>query len=235
MKANRWEPAVVALCALAAGCSSVTLAPGADQVKVTRDAADVAACVSLGNVATPAAMLTDPDAERQMQNETLGFGGNVLLLTSSFGRTGAAYRCGEAAPPPTATAPPPAATSPGQTAAPAAVARAVPPPNEVVQAQVAAFNRHDLEGLLNHFADDAQFFEYPDQLRMAGKDALRDHFRKLFEAPQLHASILNRITLDRLVADHEKVTGLADGRVIEALVIYEVKDGRIVRVTLHRR
>jgi hypothetical protein len=229
MKANRWEAAVVALCALAAGCSTVTLAPGADQVKVTSNAADVAACVSLGNVATPSAMLTDPDAQRQIQNEALGFGGNTLLLTSSFGRSGTAYRCGDAAPSPPAT-------SPGQTAAPAAVARAAPPPNEIVQGQVAAYNRRDLEGFLSFYADDAQIFEYPDHLLMAGKDAMRERYQKLFEpSANLHASILNRITFDRWVTDHEKVTGRADGQVIEAVAIYEIRDGHIVRVTFLRR
>jgi hypothetical protein len=223
MRAMRWKLVVLAICAIVAGCATVPLSPGAEQVKVTRHAADVAACASVGNLSTPSMMMTDPDAERQMQNETLGLGGNVLLLSSSVSRTGIAYRCGD-----TAT------TSPGQTPAPPA-AKAVPAPIEIVQAQVEAYNRRDLEGFLSFYADDAQIFDYPDHLLMSGKDPMRERYRKLFEpAPELHAAILHRIAFDRFVVDQEKVTGRQDGVPIEAVAIYEVRDGRIVRVTFLR-
>jgi hypothetical protein len=64
---------------------------------------------------------------------------------------------------------------------------------------------------------------------------MRERYRKLFEpAPQLHALILNRIAFDRFVIDRESVTGRADGKTIEAVAIYEIRDGRIVRVTFLR-
>jgi len=227
MRAIRSEPVVVAICAMVAGCASVSLTPGAEQVKVTRYAADVAACASLGNLSTPPMMMTDPDAERQLQNETLGLGGNVLLLTSSMGRIGVAYRCGDAR---TSSGRPSSGATPATPAT-----ETVPEPIEIAQAQVEAYNRHDLEGFLSFYADNAQIFEYPDHLVMAGKDAMRDGYRKLFEpAPQLHAAILHRITLGRFVIDQEKVSGRQDGT-IEAVAIYEIKDGRIVRVTFLRR
>jgi hypothetical protein len=223
MKPIRWEPVVVAVCSLTAGCASVSLTPGADQIKVTDVAADVAACAPLGHLAAAQVMMTDPDAERQMRNETLDLGGNTLLLTPPLNRTGIAYRCGDARTP-SARAPAPQA------------AMAVKAPAEVVQAQIDAYNRRDIEGILSSYADDAQIFYYPDQLTMSGKDALRDGFRKLFEpAPQLHASILHRIAFDRFVIDQQQVTGRPDGQVIQAVAIYEIRDGRIVRVTfLHR-
>ena|SRR6267154_3951060 len=40
----------ITLAFMSAGCAQVTLAPGADQVKVTRVPVDVAACVAVGNV-----------------------------------------------------------------------------------------------------------------------------------------------------------------------------------------
>jgi hypothetical protein len=223
MRAIRWEPVVVAICAIVTGCATVSLNPGAEQIKVTHNAADVSNCASVGNLTTPPMMMTDPDAERQLQNETLGLGGNVLLLASSMSRMGIAYRCGDAA-----------TTSSGQTPAPPA-AKAVPAPPEIVQAQVEAYNRRDLDGFLSFYADDAQIFDYPDRLLMSGKDAMREGYRKLFEpAPQLHAAILHRIAFDRFVIDQEKVTGRQDGVTIEAVAIYEVRDGRIVRVTFLR-
>jgi uncharacterized protein DUF4440 len=121
MKTIRWDPAVVAFCVAVAGCASVTLDPGADQINVTRNAADVAACTSLGKVNITQPMLTDPDAQRQLLNQTLSLGGDALLLTS-LGRSGSAYRCGE---PRASSAQPPAS----------APAMAAPAPAEMPRAQ----------------------------------------------------------------------------------------------------
>jgi hypothetical protein len=76
---------------LAAGCVTINLAPGAAQVNITRNPADVAACTAVGNL--PQNMHT-PDSAR---NETVGLGGNTLFVTTE-GTTGAilggiAYRC----------------------------------------------------------------------------------------------------------------------------------------------
>jgi hypothetical protein len=69
-----------------------------------------------------------------------------------------------------------------------------------------------------------------------GRVRLRQTARiKLFEpAPQLRASILHRIAFDRFVIDQEKVTGRADGQVIEVVAIYGIRDGPIVRITFLR-
>jgi hypothetical protein len=235
MKLNRWEPVVVAACLLAAGCASVTLTPGADQINVTRNAADTAACASLGPVANPQLMLTDPDADRQLRNETLALGGNTLLLTTNLGRSGIAYRCGDTGRASGQSPVPPATgTAAARTPAPSATT-ALQAPVEVVQAQLDAYNQRDLERCLSLYADDTQIFDYPDHLLMTGKDAIRDHYRKLLEpAPQLHVSILSRIAFDRFVVDRESVSGRPDGQTIEAVAIFEIRDGRIVRVTFLR-
>ena len=239
MKTIRWGSLAVAACALAVGCRTVSLAPGAEQVKFTSSKADVAGCTSLGSVQATSSMLTDPDAERQLANQTYTIGGNVLLFSSSVHRFGTAYACGEAAASAgRAPALAPAVAS-GQTAA-ATAAVAVPPPRaapaQIVQRQLEAYNRRDLESFLSFYADDAKIIGYPDQVLAQGKDAMRELYRKVFEpAPQLNASIQNRIAQDRFVIDQERITGLADGQTLDAVAIYEVKDGRIVRVTLLRR
>jgi hypothetical protein len=232
----RGVPAVLAIGAIVTGCSTVSLAPGADQVNVTRNAAEVAACASLGSVSPPKVLLTDPDAERQMQNETLDLGGNVLLLTTSLGRSGIAYHCGGGPATPSARSPATPAAAAAATAPPAAAPAAAPVPAEIVQAQVDAYNRRDLEAFLSFYSDDAQILDYPAQPLMAGKEAMRERYRKLFEpAPQLHADIMHRIAFDRFVIDREHVTGRPDGQAIDAVAIYEIRDGRIVRVTFLRR
>jgi hypothetical protein len=108
-------------------------------------------------------------------------------------------------------------------------------PSEIVQAQVDAYNRRDLEGFLAFYADDAQILFYPNELALSGKEAMRERYRRTFEPPQLHATIPQRLAFDRFVIDQESVvTGRPDRPLIEAVAIYEIKDDRIVRVTFLR-
>lgn len=67
------------------GC--VTAAPGADQVKITRSPADVAACKPVGNIGAGSMDNLDPHVA---QNKAVGLGANVVLNT---GQGGVAYRC----------------------------------------------------------------------------------------------------------------------------------------------
>ena len=77
------------------GCAQVTLAPGADQIKVTRVPSDVASCVAVGNVDGEVGSGLEIDGIRQLQNQTVGVGGNTVLVTSDLPpQKGIAYRCG---------------------------------------------------------------------------------------------------------------------------------------------
>jgi hypothetical protein len=79
---------------------------------------------------------------------------------------------------------------------------------KVVQRQVEAYNRRDLEAFLACYAEDARLYRPPDRLTDQGREALRQRYRKRFEgAPNLHATIVRRIVLDCFVVDHEHVTG----------------------------
>ena len=82
---------IMMLGALSAGC--VTPAPGADDVTITNNPADVAACTAVGKVSSDAMISLD---RHVAQNEAAGFSANVILNT---GRGGVAYRCGKAAVP----------------------------------------------------------------------------------------------------------------------------------------
>jgi hypothetical protein len=78
---------------VSSGCTTMALAPGAEQVKVTRNAADVAGCHAVGNVAVDS-NATQHDWDTQLRNKTLGLSGDVLFLTSVLAATeGIAYRC----------------------------------------------------------------------------------------------------------------------------------------------
>ncbi len=94
------RPALAPLVALLLGsCATVTLAPGADHVHLTRAPNDVAACSPAGNIAAPRTqdgMVDGMAAEKQLRNQTVGLGANWALVTEEHLGTpvrGIAYRC----------------------------------------------------------------------------------------------------------------------------------------------
>ena len=84
---------------LLAGCVVATLAPGGESVKVTDKGADVATCKAVGNIRVPRneqGVVDMASAQTQFRNQTVGFGGNVGLVTEGlleFPGTGIAYLC----------------------------------------------------------------------------------------------------------------------------------------------
>jgi len=83
---------VVAIGGVVSGCAALVLAPGAEQIKETQLAADVAGCHAVGNVKSEAGPV---DLDTDIRNKTLGLGGNVLFITTKVGppSEGVAYRC----------------------------------------------------------------------------------------------------------------------------------------------
>ena len=82
-----------------AACTPFALAPGAEQVRVTNVAGDVANCAAVGNLSVPkdADGLVDIGrALGQFKNQTVGLGGNVAFVTEgliSIPTAGVAYHC----------------------------------------------------------------------------------------------------------------------------------------------
>lgn len=101
-------------------------------------------------------------------------------------------------------------------------------PEDPVQAQLDAYNAHDLERFLAPYHDDVRVFRPPAQEPvLVGKQAFGAHYAKnRFNLPQLHAALLNRIVSGSRVVDHEHITGLPDGP-LSAIAVYEVDDDRI--------
>ncbi len=99
----------------------------------------------------------------------------------------------------------------------------------LVQRQVEAYNRRDLEAFLDTYAEDAEAFFFPDRPLGSGKKAFREIYGDLFtKTPDLAAVIRKRIVQGNKVIDEEWVT--AGGKSIKAVAIYQVESGRIRRV-----
>lgn len=102
---------------------------------------------------------------------------------------------------------------------------------QVVQTQLDAYNRRDLEPFLATYAPDVRIYDHPNELRLAGMEQMRERYDDRFSSsPQLHAHISKRIVQGNYVIDHEHVTGLPNGAEIHTVAIYEVRNGKIQNV-----
>lgn len=86
---------LAAMTALSGGCI-VTLLPGAAQVKVTTNAADISGCTDVGNVAGIGGDIGNIYL-RQMQNQAVAMDADTVFRS---GNGGIAYRCRGPTPPP---------------------------------------------------------------------------------------------------------------------------------------
>jgi hypothetical protein len=106
-------------------------------------------------------------------------------------------------------------------------------PAEIVQVQLDAYNRKDVDALLQTFAPDAEQFELHGQLIAKGHGAMRERFAIRFTEPDLHARLISRNVMGHIVVDHEEITrNFPEGiGTIEMLCVYEVRDGTIVKAS----
>jgi hypothetical protein len=102
-------------------------------------------------------------------------------------------------------------------------------PEKVVQDQVEAYNRHDIEAFLKAYSPENKLYVFPDQEIGKGLDSMRTTYGKLFaDNPKLKVEIAKRIVQGEYVIDHEQVsTGTRD---FAAVAIYRVQGDKITEV-----
>lgn len=104
-------------------------------------------------------------------------------------------------------------------------------PEQVVQAQLDAYNSHDIDAFMATYAPDLKLYAHPDRLTASGQEQVREQYGRLFaNTPNLNARVATRIVQGSFVIDHEVVTGLPNGGEMRAVAIYEVRDGLIQNV-----
>jgi hypothetical protein len=95
LKATLLISVIAIIGALNSGCATVALAPGAEKVRLTKNAKDVTTCKVVGNVKR-APDSSSLDSEPSIRNQALGVGGNTVFITQediSGPRQGVAYQC----------------------------------------------------------------------------------------------------------------------------------------------
>lgn len=110
-------------------------------------------------------------------------------------------------------------------------------PEQVVQKSVEGYNRRDIRAFMECFSQDIALHTFPDpEPTLEGLEAIQNFYKQLFEAsPKLNATILNRIIFNNKVIDHERIIGRQGSDVpLEIVVMYEVNEGKIIRLTALR-
>jgi hypothetical protein len=111
-----------------------------------------------------------------------------------------------------------------------------PPPaattdeERVVQAQVDAFNRRDIDRYVATLAPDVVFYEFPADTVFNGAARIRQHYTELFAGPdarRLHVDVGERIVKEPFVTQQESYHGFPGEDTHVSVVIYEVRGGRI--------
>jgi hypothetical protein len=127
-----------------------------------------------------------------------------------------------------------AACGPSRTAEPAPAPAADPLAEEaaaVVDRQNAAYNDHDLERFLATYADGVAVQTLNDSVAVVGKAKLRESTETWFaQAPGARTEVMERMVLGPFVVDRQRVSGAGGGEPVDAIGIYEVREGLIRRV-----
>lgn len=111
-------------------------------------------------------------------------------------------------------------------------------PEQVVQANLEAYNDLDIEAFMTYFTEDVKVIDFESGAVTAdGKQAVREIYTGLFKSsPRLHSKILKRTVFDNKVIDHEFITGRnGSTEPLELVLIYEVRSDKIFRISVMRK
>ena len=111
-------------------------------------------------------------------------------------------------------------------------------PEQVVQINLDCYNNRNLEGFMSSFHTDIKIYTLGESIpTVVGTAEVRKLYKELFDlSPKLHSTILKRITFDNKVIDHESIVGRrGSADTYELVLIYEVKDEKIIRITVIRK
>ena len=98
----------------------------------------------------------------------------------------------------------------------------------IVDAQLAAYNQHDLDALLHFFHPDIESFKFPGERQLQGLKSLRETFANQFNH-QPREVVVERIVEKNHVIDKVEVTIVVEGQTMthHGTVIYTIEDNLI--------
>ena len=103
-------------------------------------------------------------------------------------------------------------------------------PEELANQQLEAYNDRDIDAFLIPYSDSVKVFDASGKLLYQGKETMRNQYGAMFErTSELNCNLLNRITVNETVIEHEEVT-FGGGRKVYAIVMYKVANDKIQEV-----
>ncbi|MBB4952638.1 putative hydrolase of HD superfamily [Agrobacterium vitis] len=98
-----------------------------------------------------------------------------------------------------------------------------------VEMQLQAYNARDIDRFMPWWADDCQYYIFPDTLIASGVDEIRNRHIERFKEANLFGTLHSRAVVGNVVVDHETVTRtFPDGAgEVDVICIYEIEDGKI--------
>jgi hypothetical protein len=111
-------------------------------------------------------------------------------------------------------------------------------PEQVVQKQLEAYNQRNIDLFMSTMDPEVVFYNFATgESTLEGAAACRDYYTALFEnSPKLHSTILKRMVFGNKVIDHEGIIGRnGSGEVVELVLIYEVRQDHIIKVSVLRK
>ncbi|MFK7771404.1 MAG: nuclear transport factor 2 family protein [Saprospiraceae bacterium] len=107
-------------------------------------------------------------------------------------------------------------------------------PEKIVQKNLDAYNSLDIETFMACFHADIKMYNFGIEKPSAqGLAEVRKIYQDLFkQSPKLYSTIIKRIIFENKVIDHESITGrLGNENPIEMVLIYEVEEQKIIKIT----
>jgi len=109
---------------------------------------------------------------------------------------------------------------------------------QIVQANLEAYNDRDIDLFMSFFSEDIQLKNFDTgELTASGIAEIRKLYKGLFDSsPDLHSEILKRTVFSNKIIDHEYITG-RNGSTdpLELVLIYETRNNKIFRITVLRK
>ena len=102
-------------------------------------------------------------------------------------------------------------------------------PEDVIARQLDAYNAKDIDAWLATYSNNAVQYELAGKLLATGHAEIRARALLRFDEPDLHATLLNRSVMGKVVIDHEVVTrNFPEGKgSVELVCVYVVENGLI--------
>lgn len=100
-----------------------------------------------------------------------------------------------------------------------------------VERQLEAYNARDIDAFMHWWAEDCQYYAFPNTLLASNGDEIRARHVERFREPDLYGHLIHRACVGNLVMDHEVVTrNFPEGKgEVDVLCLYEVSDGKIAK------